>query len=56
MDQYYEIMSILFSNLNDKIYIKVIEKKKLAPMDVYHLLKKADRVDDIADHSENVAD
>ncbi len=31
-------------------------EKKLAPMDVYHLLKIADWVDDIADHSENVAD
>jgi predicted phosphate transport protein (TIGR00153 family) len=40
-------------NINKKIY--EIEKK-LAPMDVYHLLKIADWVDDIADHSENVAD
>jgi len=31
-------------------------EKKLAPMDVYHLLKIADWVDDIADHAENVAD
>ncbi|RLF30110.1 MAG: TIGR00153 family protein [Thermoplasmata archaeon] len=31
-------------------------EKKLNPMDVYHLLKIADWVDDIADHSENVAD
>ncbi len=29
---------------------------KLNPMDVYHLLKIADWVDDIADHAENVAD
>jgi len=31
-------------------------EKDLAPMDVYHLLKIADWVDDIADHAENVAD
>lgn len=31
-------------------------EKKLGPMDVYHLLKIADWVDDIADHAENVAD
>jgi hypothetical protein len=31
-------------------------EKKLEPMDVYHLLKIADWVDDIADHAENVAD
>ena len=31
-------------------------EKKLAPMNVYHLLKIADWVDDIADHAENVAD
>jgi len=31
-------------------------EKKSAPMDVYHLLKIADWVDDIADHAENVAD
>jgi predicted phosphate transport protein (TIGR00153 family) len=31
-------------------------EKKLDPMDVYHLLKIADWVDDIADHAENVAD
>ena len=31
-------------------------EKKLNPMDVYHLLKIADWVDDIADHAENVAD
>ena len=31
-------------------------EKKLDPMDVYHLLKMADWVDDIADHAENVAD
>ena len=31
-------------------------EKKLDPMDTYHLLKIADWVDDIADHSENVAD
>ena len=31
-------------------------EKKLAPMDLYHLLKIADWVDDIADHAENVAD
>ncbi len=31
-------------------------EKKLNPMDVYHLLKMADWVDDIADHAENVAD
>jgi len=31
-------------------------EKKLSPMDVYHLLKIADWVDDIADHAENVAD
>ncbi len=29
---------------------------KIDPMDVYHLLKIADWVDDIADHAENVAD
>ena len=40
-------------DINKKIY--EIEKK-LAPMDVYHLLKIADWVDDIDDHSENVAD
>jgi predicted phosphate transport protein (TIGR00153 family) len=31
-------------------------EKKLSPMDVYHLLKIADWVDDIADHAENVSD
>ena len=31
-------------------------EKKLNPVDVYHLLKIADWVDDIADHAENVAD
>jgi len=31
-------------------------EKKLTPMDVYHLLKIVDWVDDIADHAENVAD
>jgi hypothetical protein len=31
-------------------------EKRLNPMDVYHLLKIADWVDDIADHAENVAD
>lgn len=31
-------------------------EKTLDPMDVYHLLKIADWVDDIADHAENVAD
>jgi predicted phosphate transport protein (TIGR00153 family) len=31
-------------------------EKKLKPMDMYHLLKIADWVDDIADHAENVAD
>ena len=31
-------------------------EKKLNPIDVYHLLKIADWVDDIADHAENVAD
>ena len=31
-------------------------EKKLKPMDVYHLIKIADWVDDIADHAENVAD
>ena len=31
-------------------------EKKLSSMDVYHLLKIADWVDDIADHAENVAD
>jgi len=31
-------------------------ENKLTPMDVYHLLKIADWVDDIADHAENVAD
>jgi len=31
-------------------------ESKLKPMDVYHLLKIADWVDDIADHAENVAD
>jgi len=31
-------------------------EKKLDPMDVYHLLKISDWVDDIADHAENVSD
>ncbi|KAA0003794.1 MAG: TIGR00153 family protein [Thermoplasmata archaeon] len=31
-------------------------EKELSPMDVYHLLKIVDWVDDIADHAENVAD
>ena len=31
-------------------------EKKLNPLDVYHLLKIADWVDDIADHAENVSD
>jgi len=31
-------------------------ENKLKAMDVYHLLKIADWVDDIADHAENVAD
>jgi hypothetical protein len=31
-------------------------EKKLNPNDVYHLLKIADWVDDIADHAENVSD
>lgn len=31
-------------------------EKKLTPMDVYHLLKIIDWVDDIADHAENVTD
>ena len=31
-------------------------ENKLSPMEVYHLLKIADWVDDIADHAENVAD
>lgn len=31
-------------------------EKELEPMDVYHLLKISDWVDDIADHAENVAD
>ncbi len=31
-------------------------EKKLNPMDMYHLLKIAEWVDDIADHAENVAD
>jgi len=31
-------------------------EKKLDPMDVYHLLKIIDWVDEIADHAENVAD
>lgn len=31
-------------------------EKELDPMDVYHLLKIIDWVDDIADHAENVAD
>jgi predicted phosphate transport protein (TIGR00153 family) len=31
-------------------------EKELDPMDVYHSLKIADWVDDIADHAENVAD
>jgi len=31
-------------------------ENKLSPMDIYHLLKIADWVDDIADHAENVAD
>ena len=45
----------------DQIKLKINKniydlEKKLDPMDVYHLLKIADWVDDIADHSENVAD
>ena len=31
-------------------------EKKLDSMDIYHLLKIADWVDDIADHAENVVD
>lgn len=31
-------------------------EKKLDPMDIYHLLKIVDWVDDIADHAENVSD
>jgi len=31
-------------------------EKKLSPMDVYHLIKIADWVDEVADHAENVAD
>jgi len=31
-------------------------EKKLGPMDMYHLLKISDWVDEIADHAENVAD
>jgi len=31
-------------------------EEKLSPMDVYHLLRISDWVDDIADHAENVAD
>lgn len=31
-------------------------EKKLSPMDMYHLIKIADWVDEIADHAENVAD
>ena len=31
-------------------------EKKLNPMDVYHLLKIVDWIDDIADHAENVTD
>ena len=31
-------------------------EKKIDPLDVYHLLKIADWVDDVADHAENVAD
>ena len=31
-------------------------EKKLKPIDVYHLLKITDWIDDIADHAENVAD
>ncbi len=31
-------------------------EEKLSPMDMYHLLKIVDWVDDIADHAENVAD
>jgi len=31
-------------------------EKKLDPMDMYHLLKIADWVDDVADHAENVSD
>jgi uncharacterized protein len=31
-------------------------EKKLDPIDVYHLIKIADWVDEIADHAENVAD
>jgi len=40
-----------------KLTKKIYElENKLKPMDVYHLLKIADWVDDIADHAENVAD
>jgi predicted phosphate transport protein (TIGR00153 family) len=39
--------------ITKEIYKLEIELK---PMDVYHLLKIADWVDDIADHAENVAD
>ncbi len=45
----------------DQIKYKITKEiykmeNKLKPMDVYHLLKIADWVDDIADHAENVAD
>ncbi|MCK5300679.1 MAG: DUF47 family protein, partial [Thermoplasmatales archaeon] len=45
----------------DQVKLKINKKiydieKKLVPMDVYHLLKISNWVDDIADHSENVAD
>lgn len=41
--------------LTKKIY-ELEKKKKLTPMDEYHLLKIADWVDEIADHAENVSD
>ena len=39
--------------ITEKIY-KI--ERSLSPMDMYHLLKIVDWVDDIADHAENVAD
>lgn len=39
--------------ITEKIY-KI--EDKLSPMDMYHLLKMVDWIDDIADHAENVAD
>jgi len=41
---------------NEMTRVIYMLEKKLDPMDVYHLLKIADWVDDIADHAENVVD